>query len=389
MKIARVIAATVAAVVALGPSAARAADPYNIYVIAAMTGPSAFLGTTEAAALKVIEEQTNKAGGVRGRPIHFIVQDDQSIATNAVQLLNQTMAQKVPVILGSSLVSACSAMAPVAASGPVIYCFSPGVHPAPGAYMFSSSISTTDFIIAEIRYLHAKGLHRVAVITSNDATGQDGEKSIDAAIALPENQGQVSVVDREHFNSTDLNVTAQMARIKASGAQTAILWAVGTPFGTLLRDAAAAGLDIPLLTSAGNLNAAQLSSYDSFMPDNLYMTAPPWVAPSQFTNPAFKKYLNGYLDAFKAAGIRPEQGMSLSWDPAMIVLDAFRKLGFDATPTQIRDYIAGLKGWMGVNGSYDFTAIPQRGIGIDGLIMVRWDKKNKAFVGVSKPGGGV
>jgi branched-chain amino acid transport system substrate-binding protein len=387
MKIA--LAATVAAmaVLALIPRVGAAADPYNIYVIAAMTGPSAFLGTTEAAALKVIEDQTNKAGGVRGRPIHFIVQDDQSIATNAVQLLNQTMAQKVPVILGSSLVSACSAMAPVAANGPVVFCFSPGVHPPAGGYMFSSSISTADYIVASIRYLNAKGLHKVAVISSNDATGQDGDRSIDAAIALPEMQGQVSVVDREHFNSTDLSVAAQMARIKASGAQTAILWAVGTPFGTLLRDAASGGLEIPLITSAGNLNANQLAGYDSFMPDNLLMTAPPWVAPSQFPNPAFRKYLTSYLNAFKAAGIDPQQGESLAWDPAMMVLDALRKYGFDATPAQIRDYIAGLKGWMGVNGAYDFQAIPQRGIGIDGLVMVRWDKKSKSFVGVSKPGG--
>jgi branched-chain amino acid transport system substrate-binding protein len=297
------------------------------------------------------------------------------------------MAQKVPVILGSSLVSACSAMAPVAASGPVVFCFSPGIHPAAGSYMFSSSISTADYIVASIRYLRAKGLHKVAVISSNDATGQDGDRSIDAAIALPEMQGQVSVVDREHFNSTDLSVAAQMARIKASGAQTAILWAVGTPFSTLLRDASSGALDIPLITSAGNLNANQLAGLESFMPDDLLMTAPPWVAPSQFPNPAFRKYLAGYLNAFKAAGIDPQQGESLAWDPAMMVLDAFRKYGFDATPAQIRDYIAGLKGWMGVNGAYDFQAIPQRGIGIDGLVMVRWDKKSKSFVGVSKPGG--
>lgn len=278
-------------------------------------------------------------------------------------------------------------MAPVAASGPVVYCFSPGVHPAAGSYMFSSSISTADFIVASIRYLNAKGLHKVAVISSNDATGQDGDRSIDAAIALPEMQGQLSVVDREHFNSTDLSVAAQMARIKASGAQTAILWAVGTPFGTLLRDAASGGLDIPLITSAGNLNAAQLAGYDSFMPDNLLMAAPPWVAPSQFPNPAFRKYLAGYLDALKAAGVRPEQGESLAWDPAMMVLDAFRKFGFDATPEQLRSYIAGLRGWVGVNGAYDFQTFPQRGIGIDNLVMVRWDKKAKSFVGVSKPGG--
>src|ERR1019366_5495372 len=179
------------------------------------------------------------------------------------------------------------------------------------------SISTADYIAATVRYLRVKGLRKIALMTSTDATGQDAERSIDAAVNAPENGGAVSLVDREHFNTTDLSVSAQIARIKASGAQAAILWTVGTPFGTLLRESVQGGLDIPLITSAGNLNYAQLEGYDSFMPDNLLMMAAPWAAPNVFPNAAFKKYVAGYLDAFKAAGIRPDEGQSLSWDPAM------------------------------------------------------------------------
>lgn len=387
MNITRMASCVAAALLAMLPHFAAAAEPYNIYVIVPITGPSAFLGNEEASALKVLEDQVNKTGGVRGRPIHFVIQDDQTLSQNSVQLLNGIITQKVPFLLGTSQTAACGAMLPVVANGPVVYCFSPGVHPPPGSYMFSASISTADYIVATIRYLRAKGLRKIALMTSTDATGQDAEKGIDAAIALPENQGTVSIVDREHFNTNDLTVGAQIARIKASGAEAAILWTVGTPFGTLLREAVAGGLDMPLLTSAGNLNYTQLEGYDSFMPDNLLMVAPPWAAPNAFPNAAFKKAMAVYNDAFKAAGIRPEQGQSLAWDPALILIDALRKFGFDASPATIRDYIAGLKGWTGVNGSYDFAAIPQRGIGIDWLVMVRWDKKTKSLVGVSKPGG--
>src|SRR6202035_2621551 len=126
-----------------------------------------------------------------------------------------------------------------------------------------ASISTADYIIAMSRYLKSKGLHKIALMTSTDATGQDADRSIDAAV-----------------NATDLSVAAQMAKIKASGAQVAILWTVGTPFGTLLREAEQGGLDIPLITSAGNLNYAQLEGYDSFMPDNLLIMAAPWAGPN-------------------------------------------------------------------------------------------------------------
>ena len=70
------------------------------------------------------------------------------------------------------------------------------------------------------------------------------------------------------------------------------------------------------------------------------------------------------------------------------MLDAYKHLGFDATPAAIRAYIAGLQGFVGINGVYDFKAIPQRGIGIEWLVMIRWDKNKQSTVGVSKPGGG-
>jgi branched-chain amino acid transport system substrate-binding protein len=331
----------------------------------------------------------NKSGGIRGRQIHFTIQDDQSVAQNTVQLLNASVARKTAVILGSATVSACGAMAPLVANGPVVYCFSPGIHPPAGSYMFSASISTADYIVGTIRYLRDRGWRKVAIMTSNDATGQDADRIIDEAVNAPENQGTVSLVDREHFNLSDISVAAQIARIKGSGAQAVIFWTVGTAFGTLVREAVNGGLTIPEFTSAGNLNYAQLIGYQSFMPDNLYMMAPPWAAPSAFPNAAFRKYAAGYLDAFKAAGVRPDEGQSLAWDPAQLVLEALRHLGLDATPSAIRAYIAGTQGWIGINGQYDFKAIPQRGIGIDWLVMIRWDKDKQSLVGVSKPGGAV
>ena len=382
-------ASALAAFFCCAPFAGDADEPpFDIAVIAPLTGPSAFLGKEEANAIEVLQNVVNKNGGIRGRQIRFTIQDDQSVAQNTVELLNGNIAKKATVIIGAATVATCGAMAPlIAKSGPVAYCFSPGIHPEPGAFMFSAGASTSEYITASIRYMRGKGWNKIALMTSNDATGQDAEKAVETSMGLAENQGRVTIVDREHFNTSDISVAAQISRIKASGAQAAIMWTTGTAFGTVLREASQSGANIPIITSAGNLNYAQLISYKSFMPDDLYMMAPPWAAPGVFPNRAVRNTVNAYLAAFAATGVKPDQGQCIAWDPAQLVLDAFRKLGFDAKPDAIRAFIASRQGWTGVNGVYDFKAIPQRGLGINDVAMVRWDKNKAELLGVSKPGG--
>jgi ABC-type branched-subunit amino acid transport system substrate-binding protein len=109
-------------------------------------------------------------------------------------------------------------------------------------------------------------------------------------------------------------------------------------------------------------------------------------------DPAAPKALHAvqvtYFDAFKAAGVGTNLATTLDWDPAMLVIDAYKKLGTDATAAQINDYIQHTKGWVGINGTYDYTDGSQRGIGIDGVVIDRWDAAKGDFVVISKPGGG-
>lgn len=383
----RCATALLVAALSFAPRGTPAAEPYQIYAVLPLTGSAAFLGKEESTALRVLEMSVNKAGGIAGRPIDYVIQDDQSNAQVAVELTDDLIAKSVPVILGSSFVSSCSAMAPLVSNGPVVYCLSPGIHPPPGSFVFSSNASTFDFIATSIAYMRQRGWKKVAILTSTDATGQDAERGIETAVDAPENAGSISLVDREHFNTNDLSVAAQIARIKASGAQTAILWTTGPALGTLLRAAVEGGLTIPLFTSAGNLNYAQLEGYASFIPDDLYMAAPPWSDPSRNPDRAVRGKVAAYLAAFAAAGVRPDEGEALAWDPAVMVIDALKQLGLGATAPQIRDYIAGLHGWLGVDGRYDFRAVPQRGIGRASLIVGRWDKTRDALVAVGGPGG--
>lgn len=369
-----------------GPVRAAAAEPFEINAILPLTGGAAFLGKEEAQTLAVIEESVNKAGGIGGRSIKFTIADDQSNPQVAVQLTNGVIEKKVSVILGSSLVSTCSAMTALVKDGPVLYCFSPGIHPPKDSYAFSSSVSTKDLIAVLVGYFRQRGWKRLAIITSIDATGQDAERSMDEAFSAPENKS-VQVVAREHFNTTDVSVTAQMTHIRAANPQALIAWSTGTPAATLLRGVNEARLTIPVATTNGNLTYAQMKQYAQFLPKELYFPGVPFAAPGQVTDRATKAAVEAFYKAFEPAGIKPDLGQSLAWDPTLLVIDALRKLGTNATAAQIRQYLNDVHGWVGSNGPYDFRAVEQRGLGRSAALVVRWDPAKETWVGVSRPGG--
>lgn len=374
-------------VLAVAPLASGATNEVEINAILPLTGSAAFLGKEELQSLTLLEKTVNASGGIRGRPVKFVVVDDQSNPQISVQLGNAIFAKNPGIVLGPSIVSGCSALAPLVKNGPVVYCLSPGIHPDDGSFLFSSNISTAEYMTATVRFLRERGWRRIAVITSNDATGQDADRVIDGALAERANNGAVAIVDREHFNPTDVSTAAQIVRIKGSNAQAAIFWTNGTPLGTLLRDAFQANLGLPIITSGGNINYDQLAGYTSFMPDNVFLMSAAWGSNQQLARGPVRTANDVYMAAFRAVGIRPAQGASLVWDPGMLAVSALRKLGPDATAEQIRTYLAGVKNWAGVNGVYDFSRIPQRGIGIDWVVIVRWDAEHRAFIGASKPGG--
>src|SRR5262245_26126982 len=115
-----------AALLAAMPLAAHAADPYDLHVVLPLSGGGSFVGQGQHDSLEALAATVNKAGGISGRPVHFIYHDDQTSPQVAVQLTNEVLGTHPIVVLGSSLVAMCRAMAPLMKNGPVLYCLSPG-----------------------------------------------------------------------------------------------------------------------------------------------------------------------------------------------------------------------------------------------------------------------
>lgn len=361
--------------------------PFDINVMISQTGAAAFLGKEQVETYTILERLVNRTGGIRGRPLRFVFQDDQSKPQVGLQLVNEMIARKVPVIIGSSFAAVCNAVAPlVKDNGPVLYCLSPGIHPTPGGYVFASSVSTKDIAAVMLRYLRDRKLDRVAIITTTDQSGADFESAFDAALQAAGN-GVLQVVDREHFGPSDIGVAAQMARIKAANPQALFAWGVGTPFGTLLQGIQEAGVRIPVLSSNGNMISAQLAQYARYMPDEMLFPGTTVLAHGTAPSGPQRAKQAVFYKAFEEAGIKPDNPNNTAWDPANLIVDAFRTLGTDADAAQIRSFIRRQRAWVGINGVYDYDDAEQRGIGGNAIVIYRFDAKQAAFVPMSRPGG--
>ncbi|MBE0603740.1 MAG: ABC transporter substrate-binding protein, partial [Deltaproteobacteria bacterium] len=111
--------------VLLSGAVAWAAEPIRIGAIFSVTGPASFLGEPERNTVKMLEEDINRSGGVLGRPVEFIVYDDETDATKAVTAVDRLIKKdRVVAVIGPSTSGNTLAIMPKIEEGkiPLISC---------------------------------------------------------------------------------------------------------------------------------------------------------------------------------------------------------------------------------------------------------------------------
>jgi len=370
----------------MGLHPAAAAETFDLDVIIPLSGGGAFLGTEEQQTIQVTERAINEQGGIHGKPVRFIFHDDQSSPQIAVQLANDVIQTHPPIVFGSTISAICNAMSPLMRDGPVQYCFSPSIHPAPGGYVFTSQIASNDQQSALLRYFRFKGWSRIALITTTDASGQDAERSITRLLQTPENR-DLKLVENGHFNPTDVSVAAQIERIRAANAEVVVSWATAAAGATVFRGLVQAGLDLPVAASGSNMTYSQMIQYAAFLPKQLYFGVSAWAAAGAANidlPPAVAAEQKLFFALIAKAGIHADIGADLGWDPERLIAAALNKLPPGAGAAELRNYLLHLKGYAGIDGMYDFEAVPQRGLDISDALVVRWDSQKKDWDPVSK-----
>jgi hypothetical protein len=73
---------------------------------------------------------------------------------------------------------------------------------------------------------------------------------------------------------------------------------------------------------------------------------------------------------------------AIPYDPAALIVEAYRRVGPGATAVQLRDAFNSVVGWPGMLGRFDFRAIPNRGLGLKAIVVLKWDAAHSNWIGV-------
>ncbi|MBI2955567.1 MAG: ABC transporter substrate-binding protein [Chloroflexi bacterium] len=361
--------------------------PFTLNYISALTGSGAFIGQSQKTGLEAFQKYINAQGGINGQPLEISILDDASNPRVSVQLANDLIAKKVPVILGPVLASSGAAVVPLVKNGPVLYLTGSGIDPEPNSYVFSALASNPEQYRVLLNFFKTKGWNKVAMLGTADANGQSVTDAIKDLLKKPD-YASMSLVADEHADPGATSMAAQAAKIKSAGAQAVILAAVGAPITTMFKAVVQAGLDIPVGTSNGNQTYASMQVNKDILPAELYFAGtridaydilPP--GPAKDIQAEFRKGLAQFNL------LKPDIPTSPTFDAAGVIVAALKKTGTDVTPAKLKEAIESVKGLEGVLGTYNMSAADHRGINGDNYYAVRWDTGKGTWVPVSGPGG--
>ncbi|MGH3492150.1 MAG: ABC transporter substrate-binding protein, partial [Sciscionella sp.] len=199
-------------------------DAYTIAVLTSQTGSASQLGVGEQRGAQLAADYVNAHGGVNGKQLKLEVADDQSQPNQALQQGRNLLSKNPVALVGPSVVANCKAIGPlVAQKGPVNYCLSPGIDAS--GYVWSSSAKTDALAEETMKYWKSKGITKVALVNTTDASGTDGGR---ATVAAAKKAG-VTITTEVTYDPSAVSATAQLQRAMASGPQALVLWSTGTP----------------------------------------------------------------------------------------------------------------------------------------------------------------
>ncbi|HEY4068277.1 MAG TPA: ABC transporter substrate-binding protein [Burkholderiaceae bacterium] len=369
----RVFTSAVTASIALPGVVRQAAaqgGTIKIGMCAPVTGPAAESGKYAQIGAKIALDAVNKAGGVLGKQVELIVEDDQTTNPGIVLAFSKLASQTdIVAFLGSIRSTQVHAMAPdvLKIGKPVMI---GGTDPAlthmgnPWLFRFRPNDSYSGSVIAEYG-VKTLGKKKWAIVHSTDAFGTAGGKALTAGLAKID--GATIVLDQGYANQSQ-DFTPVVLAIKQSGAD--ILGSYFTfenDLGVFARQLRQLGVAIPYIGSPSITNTTALK----LAGPALYNTF--GVADyAEDSSPASKAFGKRYQDVAKVAA---DNQSSWTFDAITVLCMAINKAG-KTDPTAIREAILAVKKHAGAEGEYNFDA---NGDGLHGYNVVKNDKGNIVF----------
>lgn len=242
-----------------GDSEGGAADgePIIIGLYGPMSGANAAVGQSQEEGVMMAVEEINAAGGISGRPIQIISEDDENDATTAVSVVNKLINQdEVTAVIGSvnSSVTLASMEVTQDAGVPHLTAISSGAAVTNSGYEYIVRVQASDLLQAEavVNYALAQGYEKIGLMYQNDDYGSGAR---DVILDVMSANGK-ELAANEAFEASAADVKPQLQNIQAAGCDCLIMWCMYQPGATIANQAAELGMeDLPLLGGGGLTNA--------------------------------------------------------------------------------------------------------------------------------------
>lgn len=335
--------------------------PIKIGQLIPMTGEAAESGLYQKQGAELAVEQINKAGGVNGRQLQLVQEDDKTTNPGAVAALQKLLEDKeIPAIVASIRSTQVQAMLPTIneAKLPVmIGGTNYGLTHSGSQWVFRfrphdgmSAKVIVKFVVEELK------MKKIAVVHATDAFGNGGRDMVQAALK----ERNMEPVLVQGYNNGEKDFTAVISAIKKSGADTLITYMTfSTDLGILAKQIKQQGLNLtwigsPSITAVDGRKLAGDALFGTYGVTDFHAEG---SAKSKEFAAAYKAKYNADPDLYAV----------WTYDAVLVTAEAMKKSP-DLKPESLRKAILGIKGFQGGEGEYNFD---ENGDGLDHYHIVK------------------
>ena len=335
------LAALALALVCIG----RAAEPIKLGEIDPLTGKEAAFGQSSHRGIVLAIEEINARGGVLGRPLQLVTEDNQSKAGESATIAKKLIGrERVVAILNGGTSSQCLESAPFCQNARIPFMATTATNPQVtemGTYIFRSCFIDPfqGAVLAKFSRTSLKA-QRAALLTSASSPFSVGLAKVfrDTFTAAG---GQIT--GEQKYAEGDKDFRAQLTAIRAANPDVIVAMGYYTEGGLICRQARDLGIKIPII-SADGWEAPELIEIGGAGTNGAYYSS---HYSSESTAPEVQAFLKKYRAKYN--GVTPDSLAPLAYDATFILTDAITRAGTTDGP-KLRDAIAATKNFPGVTG---------------------------------------
>ena len=347
----------VAAAVLAFAGIAGAVEPIKIGVSGPFTGGSSSMGVSMRDGVKLAAEEINKAGGVLGRPLQLIERDDEAKNERGVQIA-QELINKEKVVATVGFINTGVALASQRfyqeAKIPVMNNVATGsivthqFDDQPENYIFRNAAHDSiqaPMIVEEA--ITRRGFKKVAILADSTNYGQLGREDLERALGLK----NIKPVAVEKFNVKDVDMTAQLLKAKAAGAEVILTYAIGPELAQIANGMTKLGWKVPMI---GSWTLSMANFIDNAGPGGEGARMPQTFIQEPNTVKR-KAFIEAYLKTFKPKNNRIDSPVSAAqgYDSVYLLAAAIKQAGSTEGP-KVREALENLQTKVeGVVTTYD------------------------------------